>query len=184
MKIADLKAQKLILFECISGSRAYGLHSEKSDTDIKGVFALSKKQFYSLDYVEQVNNESNDEVYYELKRFIDLLGKNNPNILELLATPTDCVLYRHALMQKLGMCGELNARKTHVEAQSVDIALVLFTMMIVLSFSEFPTLVCSASRLSRPSSTRRRRAYSLLAHRGPYFDSTMTTPSQRRRSFL
>lgn len=101
MKIADLKEQKLILLECISGSRAYGLHTPKSDTDIKGVFALSKKQFYGLEYVEQVNNESNDEVYYELKRFIDLLAKNNPNILELLATPADCVMYKHGLMDMI-----------------------------------------------------------------------------------
>ncbi|MBA3680340.1 MAG: nucleotidyltransferase domain-containing protein [Bacteroidetes bacterium] len=98
MKIADLKEQKLILLECISGSRAYGLHTPKSDTDIKGVFALSKKQFYGLEYIEQVNNESNDEVYYELKRFIDLLTKNNPNILELLATPADCILHKNPLM--------------------------------------------------------------------------------------
>lgn len=98
MKIADLKEQKLIILECISGSRAYGLHTPKSDTDIKGIFVLSKPQFYGLEYTEQVNNESNDEVYYELKRFIDLLTKNNPNILELLATPEDCILSRHPLM--------------------------------------------------------------------------------------
>ena len=98
MKIADLKDQKLILLECISGSRAYGLHTPKSDTDIKGIFALSQKQFYGLEYVEQVNNETNDEVYYEIKRFIDLLSKNNPNILELLATPGDCIMYKDKLV--------------------------------------------------------------------------------------
>lgn len=98
MKIADLKEQKLIILECISGSRAYGLQTPTSDTDIKGVFVLSKAQFYGLEYFEQVNNESNDEVYYELKRFLDLLLKNNPNILELLATPADCILYKHPLM--------------------------------------------------------------------------------------
>lgn len=101
MKIADLKEQKLILLECISGSRAYGLNTPKSDTDIKGVFALSKENFYGLEYTEQVNNESNDEVYYELKRFVDLLTKNNPNILELLATPEDCILYRHSLIEEI-----------------------------------------------------------------------------------
>lgn len=101
MKIVDLKEQKLILLECISGSRAYGLHTPKSDTDIKGVFAHSQKQFYGLEYIEQVNNESNDEVYYELKRFIDLLSKNNPNILELLATPADCIMYKHDLMDMI-----------------------------------------------------------------------------------
>lgn len=98
MKIKDLKENKLIVLECISGSRAYGLHTPQSDTDIKGVFVLPKPAFYGLDYTEQVNNETNDEVYYEMKRFIDLLVKNNPNILELLSTSDDCVLYKDPIM--------------------------------------------------------------------------------------
>ncbi|RYZ39630.1 MAG: nucleotidyltransferase, partial [Sphingobacteriales bacterium] len=53
--------------------------------------------------VAQVNNETNDEVYYELGRFVDLLLKNNPNMLELLATPASCILYRHELMDMLPM---------------------------------------------------------------------------------
>lgn len=101
MTIKDLKDQQLILLECISGSRAYGLHNPQSDTDLKGVFLLPKSVFYGLEQTEQVNNESNDEVYYELKRFIDLLTKNNPNILELLATPQDCVITRHPLMDHI-----------------------------------------------------------------------------------
>lgn len=88
-----------LLLKCISGSRAYGLATPQSDTDLKGVFVLSKAEFYGLEYPEQLNNATNDEVFYELKRFIDLLSKNNPNILELLATPEDCVLYKHPLME-------------------------------------------------------------------------------------
>jgi uncharacterized protein len=98
MNIATLKEKKMILLECISGSRAYGLHTPQSDTDIKGVFLLPKELFYGLEYTEQVNNETNDEVYYELKRFIDLLVKNNPNILELLSTSDDCVLYKDPML--------------------------------------------------------------------------------------
>ncbi len=101
MTIEVLKKNNSIILECISGSRAYGLSTPKSDTDIKGVFVLPKPVFYGLEYTEQVNNESNDEVYYELKRFIDLLSKNNPNILELLATPEDCVISRHPLMDQV-----------------------------------------------------------------------------------
>lgn len=99
MTIADIKSNKSLILECISGSRAYGLHTPKSDTDIKGVFVLPKNTFYGLEYFDQVNNESNDLVYYELKKFIDLLSKNNPNILELLSTPEDCILYKHPLME-------------------------------------------------------------------------------------
>jgi predicted nucleotidyltransferase len=44
-----------------------------------------------LEYTEQVSDASNDVVYYELKRFIELLYRNNPNLLELLSSPADCV---------------------------------------------------------------------------------------------
>ena len=101
MTINDIKEKGLLLFECISGSKAYGLNTPTSDTDIKGVYYLPKAQFYGLEYIPQISNETSDEVYYELGRFVDLLIKNNPNILELLASPEDCVLYRHPIMNRL-----------------------------------------------------------------------------------
>jgi hypothetical protein len=101
MTIQDLKNNNLILFEVISGSKSFGLDTPTSDTDIKGVFYLPKEKFYGLGYIPQISNETNDEVYYELGRFVELLLKNNPNILEILATPDDCVLHRHPLMDYL-----------------------------------------------------------------------------------
>ena len=97
MTIAELKASGHIIFECISGSKAYGLDTPTSDTDIRGVFILPKEQYYSLDYIGQVNNESNDIVYYELRKFLELCSKNNPNILELLNVPKECILYKYPL---------------------------------------------------------------------------------------
>lgn len=101
MNLQEVKQSNMLLLECISGSRAYGLQTPQSDTDLKGVFVLPKYKFYGLEYTEQANNETNDEVYYELKRFVDLLVKNNPNILELLNTPADCIRYKHPLMDLL-----------------------------------------------------------------------------------
>jgi len=94
-----LKQNNLILFEAISGSRSFGLATKNSDTDIKGVFYLPKDLFFGLEYVPQVSNESNDIVYYEIGRFTELLLKNNPNILEILATPEDCILYKNPIMK-------------------------------------------------------------------------------------
>ncbi|MEM7371765.1 MAG: nucleotidyltransferase domain-containing protein [Bacteroidota bacterium] len=101
MTIEFLRKHKLILLESISGSRAYGLNRPESDTDIRGVFLFPKRLYYGLNYVPQVANESNDIVFYELRRFVELLSKNNPNILELLAIPEDCLIYRHPLMEQL-----------------------------------------------------------------------------------
>lgn len=101
MTIQDLKDQNLIIFECLSGSHAYGLQTEHSDIDIKGVFILPENQFFSLGYVEQISDEKNDIVYYELKRFMELLSKNNPNILELLYSPDDCVRLMHPVFEAI-----------------------------------------------------------------------------------
>ncbi|WP_165041381.1 DNA polymerase beta superfamily protein [Dysgonomonas sp. ZJ709] len=101
MTIQEIKDKGLLLFECISGSKAYGLNTPQSDTDLKGVFYLPKDMFYGLEYIPQISNETNDEVYYELGRFVELLCKNNPNILEILASPADCILYKHPLMDEL-----------------------------------------------------------------------------------
>ncbi len=103
MTIEYLKENNLILFECIAGSKAFGLNTPDSDTDIKGVFYMPKHLFYGIGYIPQISNESNDIVYYELGRFVELLIKNNPNILEILATPDDCILSKHTIMEHLTM---------------------------------------------------------------------------------
>jgi len=99
MNYDQLKQQKeLILLDCISGSTAYNLNVKGSDVDKKGVFIMPQKQLYGFEQQEQIANATNDEVYFEIGRFLDLLTKNNPNILELLSTPKEFMLYRHPLM--------------------------------------------------------------------------------------
>jgi len=96
-----VKENDLLVFEAITGSKAYGLDTAQSDTDVRGVFVLPKEMYYSLDYIAQVANETNDIVYYELKKFMELLAKNNPNILEMLGVPKQFVLQRHPIMDRL-----------------------------------------------------------------------------------
>jgi predicted nucleotidyltransferase len=62
---------------------------------------LPKNRFYGLEYTAQVNNETNDIVYYELKRFMELLSKSNPNILEMLNVPEHCILHKSPVMDLL-----------------------------------------------------------------------------------
>ena len=101
MTIDDLKSKGLIILECISGSRAYGLETPTSDTDIKGVFLLPKEDYYGLDYTPQISNPTNDIVYYEFGRFMELLSLNNPNILELLNTPEESILTKHPFLNEI-----------------------------------------------------------------------------------
>ncbi len=100
--LASLRAQpSLLLLDAVSGSRAYGTNLPTSDHDRKGVFALPKELFFGLTTVPQVADEANDAVYYELGRWVELLLKNNPTALEILASPPDCILTRSPLLAAL-----------------------------------------------------------------------------------
>ncbi len=81
-----------ILFECTAGSRAYGTATAASDEDIRGIFAVAAGEY--LDLVrppDQLGDERGNIVYYSLRRTVELLAAANPNILELLFMPPDCV---------------------------------------------------------------------------------------------
>lgn len=97
MTIQNLKDKNLIIFECISGSNAYGTALPTSDIDIKGVFIQPIDEILSGNYIEQVSDEKNDTVYYEILRFLELAITNNPNILELFNMPDDCIRYKHPI---------------------------------------------------------------------------------------
>lgn len=101
MTLEDLRAKGWIVFEAISGSRAYGLHTATSDTDIKGVFVQPLDERLGGDLLEQVSSPKNDEVYWEIGKFIELLAKANPSALELLHTPDSTVRIRHPSMAML-----------------------------------------------------------------------------------
>ncbi len=101
LTIEDLKKHDLIIFEAIGGSRAYGLDTPESDTDIRGVYCLPLDGYLMYSYQEQVNDATNDVVYYELGKFIKLLCGNNPNMLEMLNMPKDCVLKTCETFEKI-----------------------------------------------------------------------------------
>ena len=48
LTIEDVKQNGWLVFEAIVGSRAYGLNTPTSDTDIRGVFILPKHLYYGL----------------------------------------------------------------------------------------------------------------------------------------
>lgn len=98
LSIDEIKEKGLLLFECISGSQAYGTQVEGSDTDYKGVYLAPVDQFFGLAHVDQINEDNNDKSYFELGKFIGLLSKSNPNMLEMLNVPPDCVFFRHPII--------------------------------------------------------------------------------------
>jgi hypothetical protein len=85
----------------IRGSHAYGTNVETSDTDYSGVFIQKIEDIIGFNYVEQINDDKNDTVIYEIQRFLQLLASNNPTVLELLNTPEDCILYKHPIFDEV-----------------------------------------------------------------------------------
>ena len=86
----------LILFETIVGSQAYGTQTPTSDIDKKFVYILPEDCILGIGYVEQIN-VNKDYVGWEIRRFLELMGSNNPTVLELLNSPKDCIVSKHPL---------------------------------------------------------------------------------------
>lgn len=101
MTIQDLRDKGLMLFEVISGSRAYGTNKPTSDTDYRGVYILPQENLYGFNYIEQVSDATNDSVYYEIGRFLQLLQAQNPNIIELFNMPDENIIYKHPLFDEI-----------------------------------------------------------------------------------
>ena len=90
-----------MLFDTISGSRAYGTNKPNSDTDYRGVYILPIDNLLGFDYIEQVSDSTNDSVYYEIGRFLQLLQTQNPNIIELFNMPEENIIYKHPLFDEI-----------------------------------------------------------------------------------
>ena len=77
-----------VIYRVIVGSRAYGLDTEASDTDRRGIYLPPANVHWSMFGVpEQLENKDNEECYWELQKFLVLALKANPNILECLYSP-------------------------------------------------------------------------------------------------
>ena len=102
MSVDELKQSGRIIYDVVAGSHSYNTNIPESDTDTRGVCITPKDEYISLFEVpEQVNDEKNDVVYYDLKRFFDLLKTANPNIIGLLNVSDDCIKYKHPIMDIL-----------------------------------------------------------------------------------
>ncbi|MBN2290846.1 MAG: nucleotidyltransferase domain-containing protein [Pirellulales bacterium] len=77
-----------VIYRCVVGSRAFGLETEDSDTDRRGIYLPPADLHWSLYGVPgQLENQETEEAYWEIQKFLIMALKGNPNILECLYTP-------------------------------------------------------------------------------------------------
>ncbi|CAM5407168.1 nucleotidyltransferase domain-containing protein [Streptomyces purpurascens] len=76
------------IYACVMGSRAFGLATDSSDTDRRGVFLAPTPLFWRLDKPPtHVEGPAEEQFSWELERFCELALRANPNILECLHSP-------------------------------------------------------------------------------------------------
>ncbi|HBL12540.1 MAG TPA: nucleotidyltransferase [Cyanobacteria bacterium UBA11162] len=86
--LTELNLYDHIIYRCIIGSRAFGLEHDNSDTDRRGIYLPPASIHWSLYGIpEQLENNENQECYWELQKFLIMALKANPNVLECLYTP-------------------------------------------------------------------------------------------------
>ena len=80
--------ESFIIYRCVMGSQAYGLETENSDTDRRGIYlAPADLQWSLFGAPEQFEDNAAQACYWELQKFIIMALKANPNILECLYSP-------------------------------------------------------------------------------------------------
>ncbi|MET9887287.1 nucleotidyltransferase domain-containing protein [Streptomyces sp. NPDC006430] len=76
------------VYACVMGSRAFGLATEASDTDRRGVYLAPTPLFWRFEKPPtHVEGPREEEFSWELERFCELALRANPNILECLHSP-------------------------------------------------------------------------------------------------
>lgn len=77
-----------VFYRCVIGSQAYGLAEPTSDIDRRGIYLPRAEQHWSLEGVpEQIDDQAQQEFYWELERFLVLALKANPHVIECLYSP-------------------------------------------------------------------------------------------------
>ena len=86
--LASNRLTDRVILKVVIGSRAYGLETEASDTDYRGVYLPPAELHWSLFGVpEQLENDAAQECFWELQKFLTLALKANPNVFEVLYSP-------------------------------------------------------------------------------------------------
>ena len=97
------KKNGVLLFKSVRGSHLFGLDTPDSDIDTFGLFCCPERWLLGTgeDYHSYISDETHDNYYDELSKFIQELKKSNPEALCSIFTPSDKILYYDKRLDKL-----------------------------------------------------------------------------------
>lgn len=88
MRIMHALVTDHTIYSCVMGSRAFGLDTEASDTDRRGVYVAPTALFWGFDKPPtHVEGPAPEQFSWELERFCELALRANPTVLECLHSP-------------------------------------------------------------------------------------------------
>lgn len=87
------KLKDNIVLLVVAGSHAYGLNTEESDLDIRGISMGTPDSILGMESFDIFEDKNTDTVIYSMKRFMELAMKGAPNVLEILFSNPENILY-------------------------------------------------------------------------------------------
>ena len=84
---------KNIVLLGLGGSHAYGLSTQNSDLDVRGICANKKDEILTGNFYSQFVETDTDTTIYSFNKMIQLLARVNPNTIEILGLKPEHYLY-------------------------------------------------------------------------------------------
>jgi len=100
---------KELLFLMISGSHFFNLNTPSSDLDFRGIYisrsgtdCLNDEVEYKTNKTKEKNSSLDVDVnLYSLKKYLNLLGRGDFNMMEILYAPEDKILFSSTIFKEL-----------------------------------------------------------------------------------
>lgn len=103
-RLKEAKEKGLIAYKYLAGSHSQNLDGPDSDEDFHGVYFAEPEQIIGLgdDYLEEIADKKNDEKYHEFGKWMTLIAKGNPDVIESLFVPENMVIGEiHPVIRKV-----------------------------------------------------------------------------------
>ena len=95
----EIRKRGLLLYEYVRGSKLYHTDIPSSDEDTGGVFIAPPD--FDFKYQEEVSDEKNDNKWWELGKFMEMVLSSNPGVLEAFFVPDELVKYVHPMFKEI-----------------------------------------------------------------------------------